>query len=627
MFGYSGKILRADLSTGKVTVEDLDAEVARKYLGGRGLAARILFDEVPAGADPFSAENRIVFALGPLAGTYAPASGRFLVASKSPATEMFGEALTGGFFGHELKYAGYDGIVVEGKASEPVYLHIQDRKAEIRPATHIWGKETLETERILKEELGDTDYKIASIGVAGERGIRFACVMNDTDRAAGRTGLGAVMGAKNLKAVAVRGKGRVRVADPVRFREFALANLAKIKEHPWTGGSLGELGTSGGVEELSDGGILPTRYWTAGAYEYADRIGGTAMRDTILIGHRACQACPVGCTRVVRVPEGKYAGVRPEYGGPEYETVAAFGSLCDNNNLEAIALVNQRCNAYGMDTISAGSVVAFAMECFEKGIIKEKDLGMRLEWGDPDAIVKLVDMIAAREGFGDILAEGTMRAAQKLGGGASEIAVHVKGLDLGMHEARGKKGLGISYATAPRGADHMEGFHDHAFEGPDAMAELGITEPMSRFSFEGKPKAVFMVENYNSFVNSIPICSFMSLGVAGIHNTEEVTGLLASATGWEDLSLEEEMTIGERNYNLAKAYTARESKGQPQDKLPPRLAQKMTAGASKDETITESDLKKVLKEYYSIRGWTETGCPTEAKLKELGLDDVATQLY
>ena len=629
MRGYAGRLLRVDLSSGKTWVESLDEARARRYLGGRGLGARILMDEVPAGSDPLGPENRLVFAMGPLAGTFAPGSGRFAVVAKSPATGGFGEAYTGGFVAHELKYAGYDGIVVQGKASQKVYLAIVNGRVEIRPAAHLAGRGTLETEETIKKELGDYDTKIVSIGLAGENGVRFACVMNDTDRAAGRTGLGAVMGAKNLKAIAIRGTGRVELADRAAFREHALADLAKIRKHPWLGdypSSVGSLGTAGGVEDLSNGGILPTHNWESGTWEHADRISGTAMKNTILLGHRACQACPVGCTRVVRVADGPFGGVRPEYGGPEYETVAAFGSLCENRDLEAIALLNQKCNVYGLDTISAGSTIAFAMECFEKGILTEKEIGFRLDWGDAAAMVRLLDMIARREGIGDLLAEGTRRAGAQLGRGASDLAVDVKGLELGMHEPRGKKGLGLSYAAAPRGADHMEGFHDVSLAVPNAWPELAVTEVMDRFTLEGKPRVVRLAEDYTSFINSVPMCSFMSLTIGGIRNTDEITGLLAAATGWSDLTLAEEMTIGERAYNLARAFTVRESGGAADDRLPAKMARNLRDGASRDQVISDADLKSALQEYYRLRGWSETGTPTEAKLTELGLADAARQL-
>ncbi len=626
MNGYAGQLLRVDLSSGRTWAQSLDEAWARRYLGGRGLGARILLDEVPAGCDPLGPENPLVFAMGPLAGTAAPGSGRYVIVGKSPATGGFGEAYTGGFVAHELKYAGYDGIVVQGKAPEKVYLAITSEKVEIRPASHLAGRGTLETEGTIKEEMGDLETRIVSIGLAGEKGVRFACVMNDTDRAAGRTGLGAVMGAKNLKAIAIRGTGRVSLADPEAFRTHALADLAKIRKHPWLGdfpGSAGRLGTAGGVEDLSRMGILPTQNWETGTWEYADRISGTAMRNTILIGHRACQACPVGCTRVVEVTDGPFAGVRPEYGGPEYETVAAFGSLCGNRNLQAIALLNQKCNLYGLDTISAGSVIAFAMECFEKGLLSETEIGFPLPWGDAAAMVRLLDLIARREGVGDLLAEGTRRAARKIGRDATGLAVEVKGLELGMHEARGKKGLGLSYATAPRGATHMEGFHDPSLAAPGAWPELGVTEAMDRFTLKGKPRVVRLAEDYTSFINSLPFCSFMSLTVGGVRNTEEITGMLAAATGWKDLTLEEEMAIGERAYNLARAFTVRESGGAPDDRLPEKLSRSLAGGASRGQVITEAELRTALAEYYRLRGWSENGTPTQRKLKDLGIEDVA----
>jgi aldehyde:ferredoxin oxidoreductase len=329
---------------------------------------------------------------------------------------------------------------------------------------------------------------------------------------------------------------------------------------------------------------------------------------------------------VVRVADGPFGGVRPEYGGPEYETVAAFGSLCQNRNLQAIALLNQKCNVYGLDTISAGSAIAFAMECFEKGLLTEKEIGFRLDWGDPAAMLRLLDLIARREGIGDLLADGTGRAAAKIGRGASELAVEVKGLELGMHEARGKKGLALSYATAPRGADHMEGFHDPMIAAPNAWPEIGVVQAMDRFTLEGKPRVVRLAEDYTSFINSLPICSFMSLTVAGVRNTEELSGMLAAATGWRDITIEEEMAIGERAYNLARAFTVRESGGKADDRLPVKLSRSLRGGASKGQVITDADLQAALQEYYRVRGWSENGTPTEAKLRELGLEDVAQQL-
>ena len=623
MHGYCGKILKIDLSSGISCVEELDEAKARKFLGGRGFGADVLFNEVPKGADALGPENRIVFAAGPLAGTYAPGSGRLAVMGKSPQTGVFGEAYTGGFLAHEMKYAGYDAVVVHGKAAGKVYVQIKDGATEIRDASQLSGMGPEELETTIKEELGDEDYKIASCGLAGENGIRFACVMNDTDRAAGRTGLGAIMGSKNLKAIAVRGTGSVGVSDPQAFRDFVLSDMAQVKLGAFSG-ILSELGTGGATEMMDAWGHLPTRNWESGTFEHAAKIGGTAMQNSILVGRRACQACPIGCTRIVEVKNGPFAGVRPEYGGPEDEAVAAFGSLCGNKNVEAIALANQNCNIYGMDVISAGSAIAFAMDCFERGILTEKDAGFKITWGDPEVVIKLVDLMAKREGIGDLLAEGTAGAARKLGGEAPKLAVEVKGLELGMHDSRGKKSLGLSYATSPRGATHCEGMSDNFLEG--GAPDLGVDPITDPYTLEGKPASAVKVENYISFGNSIPVCAFMNYAL-GVPNTKETTGMIASATGWKDLTLAEELVIGDRNHNLARAFTVRESNGKADDRLPHKMSKALPDGAAKGHNISPKELSKALKEYYGVRGWDENGVPTKEKLEELGLEDEAKKLH
>ena len=582
------------------------------------MGAQILFDEVPRGADPLGPENRLVFAMGPLAGTNAPGSGRFALVGKSPLTGVFGEAYTGGFFAHELKYAGYDGIVVQGESDRPVYVHIRDGQAELRDAAHLWGHEIVDAQRLIRQELNDSGYRIAGIGVAGENRVRFACMINDADRAAGRTGLGAVMGAKKLKAIAVRGRGAARVADPAAFMENFRSDVSKLKDNLGLE-NMSALGTSGGVEHLHKSGILPTRNWSSGNFEHAAKITGDTMRQSIMLKTRACQACTIACTRVVEVKQGPFAGVRPIYGGPEYETIGAFGSNCANDDLDAIAMANQLCNAHGMDTISCGSVIAFAMECFERGLLSEKEIGFALPWGDAKAIIKLTEMIAHREGIGDLLAEGTREAAQRIGGEAPQLAVHVKGLELGMHESRGKKGLGISYATAPRGGDHMEGFHDHSFTNENAVPEIGITRAIDPFELKNKSNEVRAAEDYTSFINSIPLCVFLS-PMAADANFPEMTGFVAAATGWEDFSLSEAMQIGERNYNLARAFTVRESPGHVDDKLPAKIAQALPSGATKGQSIEADELAEVLQDHYRVRGWTPEGVPSAEKLRELDLD-------
>jgi aldehyde:ferredoxin oxidoreductase len=590
------------------------------HLGGKGIGAKVLFEEVPAGADALGPENRLVISAGPLAGTYAPGSGRLGVFGKSPLTGVFGEAYSGGFFAHEMRYAGYTAIVVQGKAAGKVYLRIKDGEVEIRDASHLWGKDIAEMEKAIREELGDDGYRIAGTGQAGEKMVRFACVMNDTDRAAGRTGLGAVLGSKNLKAIAVRGLGGVSVADAAAFRKWVTADLGKVRASPITG-LFSELGTAGITEMQDQAGYLPTRNWESGTFVNASKIGGSAMKGSILLGHRACMACPVGCTRVNEVKEGPFAGVRPEYGGPEYEAVAALGSLCGNGNLESIAMANQKCNAYGMDVISTGAAIAFAMDCAANGILSEKDVGFPLRWGDAEAVVRLVDLIARREGIGDLLAEGVAGAAGRIGGDAPSLAVHVKGLDPGMHEARGKKALVLSYATSPRGATHMEGYHDS----PAGAPAFGIPAGLDPYSLEGKANVVAPLENYNSFLNSVPMCMFV--GPSFMSNLDEVTGMLASATGWSDLTFQEELAVGERNHNLARAFTARESGGKPDDRLPPKLSMALKGGATDGQRFSDEEVAKALKQYYAARGWDTVGVPTRKKLLELGLERAAFELH
>ena len=348
------------------------------------------------------------------------------------------------------------------------------------------------------------------------------------------------------------------------------------------------------------------------------------MQTSMLLGRRACAACPVGCTRIVEVKEGPFAGVRPEYGGPEYESVAAFGSLCGNDNLEAIALANQLCNVYGMDVISAGSAIAFALDCYEEGLLTEKDIGFEIKWGDPAVVVKLVELIARRDGIGDLLAEGTTGAARKIGGDAQKLAVAVKGLEMGMHDARGKKSLSLSYATAPRGATHCEGLHDTFFAA--GAPDLGIEPIEDPYTLEGKSVSAEIVENYSSFLNSVPLCVFNTYGF-GVANVAETTGLIASATGWKDFSHEEEMVIGSRNHNLARAFTVRESGGTADDKLPHKISQALRDGATKGQKISPEEISKALAEYFAVRDWNETGVPTREKLMELGLDEAATALH
>lgn len=443
-------------------------------------------------------------------------------------------------------------------------MQVKDGAVEIRDASQLSGMGPEELETAIKAELGDDEYKIASRGLAGENAIRFACVMNDTDRAAGRTGLGATIGSQNLKAIAVRGTGSVKVSDPQAFRDFALSDITQVNAAPFSG-LLSELGTAGITEIQDAGGHLPTRNWESGTYEHAAQIGGTAMQKSILLGHRACQACQIVSTRIVEIKDGPFAGVRPEYGGPEYEAIAAFGSLCGNDSIEAVGLANQNCNIYGMDVISAGSAIAFAMDSFEHGLLTDKDVGFGITWGDPEVVIKLVDLMAKRESMhDDFLAAGA----------------------------------------------------------PDWGIDP-ITDP---YALEGKAASAMKVENYGSFGNSVPICVFMNY-VFGAPNTKETTGMIASATGWKDLTLQEELVVGNRNHNLTRAFTVRESNGKADDRLPHKISTVLQDGATKGQSISPEELSKAMKEYFQVRGWDDNGVPTKKKLEELGLENEALKLH
>ncbi|MDO8635591.1 MAG: aldehyde ferredoxin oxidoreductase family protein, partial [Dehalococcoidia bacterium] len=477
--GFNGKILRVDLTLGAVTTEQPGDDFYRMYFGGSGFVAYFLLKEVKPGTDAFSPDNRLVFASGPITGSPVGGCGRHDVGAKSPLTGGFGDAQSGGYWGSELKFSGFDAIVIQGKAARPTYLLIQDGKAELKDASHLWGKTTGETQNLLRQELNEPGLRVAQIGPAGEKLVRYACVINDLHDAAGRTGLGAVMGSKNLKAIAVRGHNHPPFAhlETVSTLGRWLRDNVMLLAKP-----LYDMGTSRLVMGLNKSGGLPTRNFQTSFFEGASKISGETMRNTMLTGRHSCYACPVRCKRVVEV-KGPVYQVSPEYGGPEYETIAAFGSDCCIDDLPAIAKANELCNAYGLDTISTGATIAFAMECFENGLLTVQDTGgVELRFGNAPAMVEMVERIAQRRGLGNILAEGTARAAQKIGNGAEKFAMHVKGQEAPMHEPRLKQGLGLGYALSPTGADHCHNFHDiyYTAKGPglENLKALGVMQPL-----------------------------------------------------------------------------------------------------------------------------------------------------
>jgi aldehyde:ferredoxin oxidoreductase len=619
MFGGHGKLLRVDLTRLNITVEEIPEGMLRAYLGGAGLATRYLWDEVPRGADPLGPENRLIFMSGSIAGVAAPSAGRFSVVAKSPQTGIWGQANSGGRWGVDFKNTGHDGIIFEGCAPHPVYLLIRDQQAELVDAASLWGKNVFDTTALLKQAHGDR-VNVACIGNGGENLVRYAAIMNDLHRAAGRCGLGAVMGSKNLKAIAVLGSLKTTPADPEALRQAAKKQYELLDEAVLKM-AMEAYGTSVVLDLVNVRGGFPTRNWQKGVFEFSDDINGPSIADRVLTKGVACFACPIACGRETEIREGKYAGQKGE--GPEYETVGTFGGMCDVSDLEAITMAGYLCNDYGLDTISAGSTIAFAMECFEKGILTAADTGGReLNFGDADAIVDLVPLIAKREGFGDLLAEGTMRMAEKLGQGSERFAMHVKGLELPAYDSRAVKLTGLTYATANRGGDHITAY----VQGPtfiDApfliIDDSEIADPLVLNPAE--VKIAKELEDALTTFDCVGACKFMGLCLTAA----DWVDLVNHVTGW-GLSVAEYMRAGERVYNLARAYSIREGLTAAGDTLPKRLLEEPLPDGPAAGHVNE--LPVLLEAYYRLRGWDSvTGKPTAEKLKELGLDDVIPVIW
>ena len=614
--GYNGKILRVDLSSGKLATEEPPENFYRQYFGGEGFIGYFLLKELPKGVEPLSPANKLIFAAGPLTGVPAGGCGRHSVGGKSPLTGGYGEADSGGYWGAELKMAGFDAIIVEGKAEKPVYLFIQDGEAQIKDARHLWGMKALECQDAIRKELADPNIKVALIGPAGENLVRFASVMNDLDAAAGRTGMGAVMGSKNLKAVACRGHQRVSLADPPVVKEIA----RWITENtPITNKGMRDFGTARMVNILDGVGGLPTRYFQQGSFEGANKISGQTMKDTIFVKRRACFACPVQCKREVKVDE-PYK-VDPRYGGPEYETLAALGSDCGITDLIAVSKANELANAYGMDTISCGATIAFAMECFESGLLSQKDTGgIDLRFGNESAMLQMVEQIALRHGFGNTLAEGVARVSKKIGPASEEFAMHIKGQELPMHEPRLKQGMGVGYIMSPTGADHCHNIHDTVYTeltpSLEMLQGMGILEPMPANDLS--PAKVRLFKYYSEFIhllNCAVCCYFvMSLSLVGF---DRLTQLVRSVTGW-DATFFELLKVGERSANLARVFNVREGFTAQDDNMPQRFFAPHSSGPLKVALDPEA-FQKAKETYYDMMGWPN-GVPSPGKLGELGIE-------
>lgn len=618
MFGYMGRILRVDLSNGKISEEKLNENDCRMYLGGSGLATKYLYDEVPRGAEPLGEENALIFMTGPLTGTESPSAGRYCVVTKSPLTGFWAEANSGGSWGVYLKNAGFDGIIFRGISPRPVYLVVDDGKADLRDAGELWGKGVSETDRMIKEELGE-DFNVACIGIAGENLVKYAAIINDVHRAAGRCGVGAVMGSKRLKAVVAGGTQEIKIANRDAFSEISRRNYDLVNESMLKI-TLETYGTAMTTDLVNIRGGFPTRNWQTGVFPDIDKISGITLESTLLVDRKHCYACPISCCRVSVVRSGPYA-CKGE--GPEFETIGAFGAMCALENLEAVTLAHNLCDDYGLDVISAGSTIAFATECYERGILTEADTdGLELRFGDPDPVIEMIHRIAKREGIGDLLAEGTRRAAARLNKGAERFAMHVKGLELPAYDPRAAKICGLAFATANRGGDHITAY----VEGPafidipfmcveDSRIEDSMVEE------PGEAKVVKDLEDALTVFDCVGTCKFMGMALS----TEDWVDMISNCVGW-DFSVNDFRKAGERVYNLARAFSVRDGLTRADDTLPERLLEEpLPEGPAAGEKVEKLD--EMLDAYYDFRGWDrKTGKPTSAKLIDLNLDHVIDKI-
>lgn len=611
--GYNGKVAVLDLGNRSIQYENIPENIYQSYLGGSGLAAKFLMDLTGPETDPLGSENVIVFMVGPFTGTMVPASSRFAVAARSPLTGVWGESDCGGSWGLKLKKAGFDGLIIKGASEQPVFVHVRDNQVIIGDAQDLWGLDTYDLDLILKKKFGN-DCTVAGIGPAGENMVRFSSIMTDgkEGRAAGRTGLGAVMGSKRLKAIIVQGKSKVTVFDEVGLRESVRYHVPGIVEKSKIRHAYG---TSGGLETMERLGNVPIKNWQLGNWDRVQNISGQSMAQSILTGTYSCPTCPIGCGRRVKITTGQYAPV--EGAGPEYETVSTLGALVMVDDIEAIAKANELCNRYGLDTISTGNAIGFAMEAFEKRILTETETdGLRLEWGNAGAVLETIRLIARRESFGRILGEGVKKAAKIIGKGSERFAVHVKGMEPPAHDPRAVYSNAVGFATSNRGACHLQAMA-YGVELSFPIPEVGYAELVDRFQVEGKGRLTARMQNLASLLDSLKICKFIMYGGVTVTTILEWFNLV---TGW-GLTVEELLHVGERIYNLKRLYNVRLGVTRHDDVLPPRFQKdpRPTGGAAG----SLPPLEEMLDEYYEYRGWSRDGIPSQTKMEELGLSKYA----
>ncbi len=620
MYGNTGRILDIDLTSGKVEEINLPEEVYRQYIGGSGLAAKIFLDRKGWQVDPLATEAPLIFMSGPLTGIKLNGSSRSHVAGRSPLTGIWGDAACGGNFGAWCKYAGFDGMIVTGAASDPVYLLVTDAGIDIRDADYLWGKDTYEVTDILKEAHSNPGVRVVTIGIAGENGVRFASIQNDKGHTFGRCGFGAVMGSKSLKAIAVGTSGReVSVAKPEQFTELRKGLSQMVKENVMLQ-MTGEYGTDGILMDACiSTGDVPTMNWQREPdKERGPQLGGIPLAETYLVRRDACWGCAVACKRVCAIPNGAYA--TPEGPGPEYETVAAFGNLLCNYDLASIVRMNDLCNRYGIDSISCGATIAWAIECFEKGILTLEDTGgLALGWGGAPAILELLDRIAHRRGLGDLLAEGSQRASQKLGADAEECLTCVKGMEAPMHDPRVGYGLGLAYATSTRGACHMSTSTENIEFGAVFCPEIGLDKAYVLSSNEDKAQVVAIASDLGAVANSAGLCNFLSAN----YPVADLVALFNTVADYEWDSAKM-MEAGQRVWYLKRCLGHLMGMKAEDDRLPKRIAVPLDAGPSQGQA---PDMEQLLRDFYQLRGLdSRTGKPDKDRLERLGLAEVAALL-
>jgi aldehyde:ferredoxin oxidoreductase len=624
---FTGRILHVDLTTGALDVERPPESFYRTYLGGSAMGLYYILRGMKPGTDGLHPDNVLTVMDSLLTGAPIAGQSRVTVNARSPLTDGIGDSQAGGFFPAELRFAGFTGIVITGRAAEPVYLWLHDGAAELRPAGHLWGKTTSAVDDLLKAELGDDKIEVAQVGPAGEKLVRLAAIMNMANRANGRTGMGAVMGSKNLKAIVARGTSKkLPLADAAGLNKLARAGSAEIPNNADVL-DLRTNGTEGVLEYQHASGTLPTFNYNAGQFDGYEAISGQTMTATILRERDTCYACAVRCKRVVET-EWQGRPVEPRHGGPEYETAAVFGSYCGVDDLPAISLANKICNEHGLDTIGTGATVAWAMECFEHGLVTEADLGFRAPFGDTAAMVRLTEMLATREGFGDVLANGSRRAADLLGKG-HQFLITVKGAEAPAHMPQAKRTLGVIYAVNPFGADHQSSEHDPMIE--EGASDLSL-ERLKLLGFDGalpagsfgpeKVRFALRTQQFYSFLDTASLCQFVWGPAWSLYGPQEAVDLVRAVTGWADFDVAELMEIGERRLNMLRAFNAREGIGRREDRLPEKFFRPLAGtGPTAGIALDPVEIEGALDEYYRLAGWDgRTGNPTPETMARLGLE-------